>query len=219
MNTRKLSRLALLLIPMSFLAGCSEAPTAAIEAANKTLTEARSAGSSEYLADEDKAVNDKLEAALQEIKAQDEKMAILRKYDQAEQLLAEAKLAGEKLQADTTAKKDQAKNDAVALRESAGQAIFAAKALLEQAPAGKGTEADIAALHSDLSALEESLPSIQESIDQGDFLGAIGKAKPIEEKAVAVSSEISQAIEKIRLAESQKKMKPKATTPMRKKQG
>ena len=53
------------------LSGCAEAPTSEIETTQKSVEAAQAAGSLEYLPDEDKAVSDKLNAAMQEIKAQD----------------------------------------------------------------------------------------------------------------------------------------------------
>jgi len=220
MITEKGYRLTVLLFTLSFIAGCSKAPTAAIEAAQTTLDEARAAGSTDYLADEDKAVNEKLNTALLEIETQESKMAPFRNYAAAEKLLVEAQDAGTKLQTATVQKKDQTKNDAVALHKAAGDAVLTAKTLLEQAPQGKGTEADLAALHADLSAVEESLPTVQQAIDNGDYLGAVSKARPLQEKADAVSNEVQQAIEKIRLVESQKQqLKAKMASPAKKKKG
>jgi len=186
------------------LAGCSKAPTSEIEAAQKSVEETRAAGSADYLPAEDKALSDKMNAAMQEIKTQDEKMAPFRNYEQAQKMLAEVRQQSEQVKAASAQKKEEAKQQATALQSEASQAVQKAKELLAQAPRGKGSEADLAALNADVDALNESLPTVQQAIDKGDYRDAISKATPIKEKASAISAEVEQAIEKVKAAEAEK---------------
>lgn len=186
------------------LGGCSKAPTSEIEATQKSVEATRAAGSADYLPDEDKALSDKLNAALQEIKTQDEKMAPFRNYEQAQKMLTEVRQQSEQLQTASAQKKEEAKQQAAALQSEANQAVQRAKDLLAQAPKGKGSEADLAALNADVDALNESMPTVQQAIDEGDYSDAISKATPIKEKANAISAEIEQAIEKVKAAEAEK---------------
>jgi hypothetical protein len=73
-----------------------------------------------------------------------------------------------------------------------------AKALLEKAPRGKGTQADIAAMKSDLAGLESALGEAMTRFDAEDYLGAKERAEAVKEKAVEISDQIKAAIAKVR---------------------
>lgn len=186
------------------LGGCAKAPTSEIEATQKTVEATRAAGSADYLPAEDKALSDKLNTAMQEIKTQDEKMAPFRNYEQAKKMLAEVRQQSEQLKTAGAQKKEEAKQQAAALQSEANQAVQKAKDLLAQAPKGKGSEADLAALNADVDALNESMPAVQQAIDKGDYRDAISKATPIKEKANAITAEVEQAIEKVKAAQTAK---------------
>lgn len=196
--------LAAWIVAIWALGGCSKTPTAEIEATQKSVETTRAAGSSDYLPNEDKALSDKLNAAMQEIKTQEEKMAPFRDYEQAEKMLAEVRQEADQLQSVSAQKKEEAKVQAVEVQAAATQAVQRAEGLLAQAPAGKGSEADLAALNADVAALTESMPAVQQAIDHGDYRDAISKATPIKEKADAISAEVEQAVEKVKAAEAAK---------------
>jgi hypothetical protein len=204
MKTFRNMTLAAWVLVIWALGGCSKAPTSEIEATQKSVEATRAAGSADYLPDEDKALSDKLNAAMQEIKTQEEKMAPFRNYEQAQKMLTEVRQQSEQLQTASAQKKEEAKQQAAALQSEASQAVQRAKDLLAQAPKGKGSEADLAALNADVDALNESMPTVQQAIDNGDYRDAISKATPIKEKANAISAEIEQAIEKVKAAEAEK---------------
>lgn len=178
------------LVMLFILAGCAKQPTMEMDEAQKAVEGAKAAGSERYLPEDTKKVSDGLTAALDEVKAQDEKFALFRNYEKAKQMLAQVKVDGEKLKADTIAKKEEAKKNAIAGQEAAKAAIEEAKALLAKAPMGKGAKADIEAMKGDIKGLEDSLPELQQLIDKEDYLTAIDKARVIKEKADGVSSQV-----------------------------
>lgn len=204
----KVTRLFLgcLLIAVVFVAGCAKPPTEDIDAANSAVESAKSAGAEKYLSDNAKKVSDELSAAMDEVKVQDGKFPLFRKYDKAKELLASVKGSAEKLKTNTAAKKAELKKNAVAALEEAKGAITNAKAMLEKAPKGKESKSDIEAMTGDVKGLEDSVPDVQKSIDGEDYDGAVSKAKSIKERADAVSSQVQQAIEKV---EATKKAKGK----------
>jgi outer membrane murein-binding lipoprotein Lpp len=204
MKTFRNMTLAAWILSIWALSGCSKAPTSEIEATQKSVEATRAAGSTDYLPAEDKALSDKLNAAMQEIKTQDEKMAPFRNYEQAQKMLADVRQQSEQLKTASAQKKEEAKQQAGALQSEASQAVQKAKDLLAQAPRGKGSEADLAALNADVDALNESLPTVQQAIDKGDYRDAISKATPIKEKANTISAEVEQAIEKVKAADAEK---------------
>lgn len=209
MKTSTKATLAAWVLLIGTLAGCAKAPTEDIQSTQKAVETARTAGSAEYAPSEDKALSDKLNAAMQEIKTQDEKMAPLRNYDQAKKMLAEVRQQAGQVQTASVQKKDEAKQQATALNSEATQAVQKAKDLLAQAPKGKGTEADLAALRADVDALGESLPTVQQAIDNGKYQDAIAKATPIKDKANVISGEVEKAMEKVKAAEAAKSKKGK----------
>lgn len=193
------------LVMLFILAGCAKQPTMEIDSAKKAGEEAKAAGSERYLPEDTKKVDDSLTAALDEVKAQDEKFALFRNYEKAKQMLAQAKADAEKVKADTAAKKEEAKKNAIAGLEAAKAAIEESKALLAKAPMGKGAKADIEAMKGDIKGLEDSLPELQGLIDKEDYLTAIDKAKVIKEKAEGVSSQVKAAMEKVKAKKGGKK--------------
>ncbi len=172
------------------LSSCAKPPTQEMDAAKAAVEACRTEQADLYAADEFKKLSDDLQAAVDQVTA--------KKYKEAKQALIKIKADADALKATIPAKKEAAKNEALALQAEVRKALDDAKALLEKAPKGKGTKADIEAFTADLKALEDSFPEIQAAIDNGDFLGAKNKALAIKEKAVSISDQINQAIEKVK---------------------
>lgn len=177
------------------LSACGKQPTLEMDDAKASIDAVITQGGEKYAKDEVKALNDELNAAMEEVKTQDAK--VLKNYGQAKEMLAEVKSKAEALQVEIPAKKEQAKNDAAAALEAATTAIADAKALLATAPTGKGTAADIEALRADVAGLEASLAETQGLIDGEDYSMAIDSANGISTKAAEVSAQVTQALEKV----------------------
>ncbi len=171
------------------MAGCAKPPQQQMDAAKAAVEACKAEGADVYAADEFKKLNDDLQAALDQVTA--------KKYKQAKEMLIKVAADADALKATIPAKKEEAKNAAVAAQGEARTALDEAKALLEKAPKGKGTKADIEAFTADLKGLEDSFPEIQAAIDKGDFFGAKDKAVAIKDKAASISEQIKQAIEKV----------------------
>lgn len=181
---------------MVMLVGCAKEPTKEIDEAKAAIETALQEGGNIYAATEIEALNNDLTAVTDEAKAKTGKL--FKSNKEAVEKLLKIKTAAEELKATIPAKKEEAKNNALALQTEAQTALDEAINLVAKAPKGKGTQADIAAFKADLTALQGSLPEIQTAIDGEDFLGAAEKAKTIKEKATAISDQIKQAIEKVK---------------------
>lgn len=177
------------------LSACGKQPTLEINDTKAAIEAAQTEGGEKYAKDEVRALNDELNVAMEEVKTQDAKF--LKNYDRAKEMLAQVKSTAETLKAEIPAKKEKANNDAVAAVEAAKTAIADAKALLGQAPAGKGTAADIEALKADVAGLEASLAEAQGLIAGEDYFTAIDNANGISTKAAEVSTQVTQALEKV----------------------
>lgn len=187
--------LALIMVTFFLFAGCAKEPTEDINSAKAAVDTVKSEDAQKYVPEDVKNVNDTMQAAEDEIKVQKDKL--FKDYSKAKELLAKAKADAEALNTNLAAKKEEVKNNATAAQESAKYSIEEAKGLLEQAPKGKGSMADIEAFKADLKGLEDSLVEVQAAMDSSDYNAAIEKANAIKEKATAISDQVKAAMEKV----------------------
>jgi hypothetical protein len=187
--------LVLGIFAVSLFSSCAKQPTETIDAAKASIEAATKEGASVYAADELKKLNDDLQAAMDEVSTQSKKF--FKKYGTAKEMLAKVQADADALKATIPAKKEAAKNAALQAQTEARAALDEAKALLDKAPMGKGTKADIMAMKADLDGLETSFAEIQAAIDGEDYFGASSKAATIKEKATVISDQVKAAIEKV----------------------
>lgn len=190
-----LKYLALTMITVFLLAGCGKQPTEEMNAAKTSVDSFIADGAEKYDAAGAKSLNDAMQAAQDEIKVQDAK--IFKDYAKAKELLVKAKADADKLKTELAAKKEEAKKNALAGQEAAIASVGEAKALLEKAPKGKGSQADIEAFKADLKGIEDSLAEVKTAVDSEDYNAAIGKANAIKDKATAISDQVKAAMEKV----------------------
>ncbi len=191
------------LVMAASLVACGKQPVEEIGAAKAAVEAAAGAGAEKYVAEEFTKVNEAMTAAMEEVKVQDGKM--FKNYDKAKQMLAQAKADAEALQAKAAAEKERLMNQAAADLATAMTAVSEALTLVENAPKGKGSAADIMAMKADVAGLEAALAEVQPLIDGGDYVGASEKALAIGEKASALSAEIKAAMEKLAAVKAKKK--------------
>ena len=193
-NLMKISVLGLLVVFL--FTSCAKQPTQQIDEAKAAIDAVVKAGGDIYAKDELKKLNDDYNAAMDEVNAQSKKL--FKKYGKAKEMLANVKADAESVAQLIPARKEEAKNNAINALNEAKTAFENAKALLDKAPKGKGTKADIEAMKSDLAGLEAQLAEVQASIDREDYFGARDKAVSIKEKANAISEQVNAAIEKVK---------------------
>jgi len=188
--------LVLGIFAVSLFSSCAKQPTQVIDAAKASIEAATKAGAAVYAADELKKLNDDLQAAMDEVSTQSKKF--FKKFGTAKTMLTKVQADADALKATIPAKIEAAKNAAIQAQTEAKAALDEAKALLEKAPMGKGTKADIMAMKADLAGLETSFAEVQGGIDSEDFFGASAKAATIKEKATVISDQVKAAIEKVK---------------------
>lgn len=187
--------LAVVALSALLLAGCAEPPQAEIDAVKTALDAARTAGAGEYAPEalaQAEAAQSKLDAELQ---AQQERFALMRSYDTAKTLAADAKTQAENAAKTAEANREAAKQESSALIASTTTLLEEVKTLLASAPKGKGSAADLAALQGDITALEQSLTETQAAFDAGNYLQAKSLAQAANDGANRVKASIEQAIE------------------------
>lgn len=183
------------------VSACGKIPQEELNATKASLDTLVTNGVDKFAPEDAKAFNSQMEAINQEIKVQEEKM--FKDYDKTKQMLAQLKAQADGFKPKLDQIKEQQKADANNALNDAGMAISEAKGLLETAPVGKGSKADIEAMKMDVKGLEESLPEVQNAISSEDYKSAIEKAGNIRAKAGEISAEVQAAME--RMAATKKK--------------
>lgn len=178
------------------VSGCQKAPTQEVTDAQARVEAVTTADTQTYAADELAQLKTDLNAALEEINIQDEKW--FGNFDNAKTMLSAIDSSAENVTAVAAQRKEEARNLAASAQIEALNAIESAKALVDQAPTGKETKADIEMFKMDITGLEESLAGLQSSMDQEKYSEAFDSANIIKEKALSISNEITLALEKVK---------------------
>ncbi len=194
---KNFSRLFILgIFVVSLFSSCAKQPTEAIDAAKAAVEAASKEGADVYAADELKMLKDDLQAAMDEVNTQDKKF--FKSFGTSKEMLAKVQADADALKATIPARKEAAKAAAETALTEAKAAWEEAKTLLEKAPRGKGTKADIEAMKADLAGLETAAGEAMSSFEAGDYFAAKDKAVVIKEKSMAISDEIKAAMEKVK---------------------
>lgn len=176
-------------------AGCAQPPTERLEAAQRAVEAARSAGAPDYAKEDFAKLEQEFALAKEELAKQEKTMAIFRSYTDADRMLTRVAEEGKQVETKAAANKEAAKTAALAAEKEAQQAVASTKELIAKAPVGKDRAA-VESIKHDLSGLEESLGAVHQLIEKGDYAGAEAQAKSLKDKGAAVFDEIRQAIEK-----------------------
>lgn len=191
---RKMTVLTPFLLAVLVLVGCAKPPQAEIDEAKGAVQTAVSAEASDYAGDSLRAAQDAVAQLDQELKAQEEKFALFRSYKKASELAAAAKSAGEKAEADAKAGKEAARQAAESMMAEATTLLTEVKEMLDKAPKGKGTAADLEMMKSDLAGVESSLADAQNSFNAEKYLEAKSKIEAAMSGANGVKSALEQAM-------------------------
>src|SRR5512134_1003776 len=183
-----------MMLMAALLVGCAKPPTQEMDAAKVAIDAAVAAGANKYAVEGLKSLNDAMAAAQDEVKKQEGKL--FKNYDNAKAMIAKVTADAAALKTETEQKKEQAKQEANDASAAAAAAVAQAKALLAEAPTGKGTKAEIEAMKADLAGIEGSLPEIATLITSEEYFAATDKAKAISAKAADISAQVQAAIDK-----------------------
>ncbi len=192
---RRLVSGAVVVVAMAFLAtGCSKPPEAEIQSAKAAVESARKANAAEYASASLRQAEDAMSALDTELQVQEEKFALFRSYKEASAKAAAVSAAGKKAASDAAAGKEQAKNEAAAAIASTRTLLAETQALLDSAPTGKGTAADIAAMKLDLTAAESTLMEADSAQSSERYKEAKSRAAAAESSIQQVKAAVEAAI-------------------------
>lgn len=187
--------LPLVLVLGLVMVGCAKPPEADINAAKSSLDAARQAEAGDYASDSLKAAEDAQAQLDNELKAQEQKFSLFRSYKHASELAADVKTKADKAAEDARTAKQKAKDEASTLIAEAKTAVEESKGMLDKAPKGKGTQADLEQMKADLATAESSLAEADTAFNAEHYLEAKSKADAAKTTAANVKTAVEQAME------------------------
>ena len=195
-----------LFVAVAVLAGCDDPPTAELDAAKQALAAARDVGAERFAANEYSAAQRVFSEAEATTNTEAERFFLFKDFEQARTQLADAKSKAMQAESFARAEKKRQKESAEAVIAAARDAVAAAYTSLEEAPAGKGTEADIEELSAELSAAEADLDAAEAALNSENFADAESLADSADQKATEVADGVMVAVDKYH--ELVEKMRP-----------
>lgn len=196
MKVRSLIKVASAAFVLAFVFGCAEAPKQDIDAAQQAVQDFKASDEARYAADQVRALQDSLDAAMAEVQQQDSKFALMRNYDRAQGMLQGilTMVNGAKEAAATNKQAAMAEADTLMKQLQAG--LETAKGLMKKAPRGKEGRAALEMIQSDVTALETAAADASAAFTSGDYLNARDKAQAAVTKINSIIEELNTAIGK-----------------------
>jgi len=177
------------------VSGCAKPPAVEIEAADAAMGNAISAEAQEYAPEALGPVRD-LRAQLDaELALQSEKWAVTRSYDRTLELTSQVKAAADETATAAAEAKETVRNETTVLLAEVKVALEEVQSLLANAPKGKGTAADLAALNADLDSAGLILGEGEVALGEGKFLVAKTKLLSVQSGVEGVRAAIDAAVQ------------------------
>ena len=177
------------------VAGCAKPPTVEIEAAAAALAEATKSEAETYAPEAMQAARTAQAAYEEEVKLQEGKFALFRKYDKAKTLVAEATAAAQAAGTQAVENKNRIRQEVTTMIGEARTMLTEAQAMLEKAPKGKGSTLDLQVMGSDLTAAGTTIDEAQALLEQDKLMDARAKVQTARSTIMSVKSSIEQAIQ------------------------
>lgn len=185
-----------LFVAVAVLAGCDDPPTAELQAAKQALDAARDVGAERFAANEYSAAQRAYSEAEATTNTEAERFFLLKDFEQARTQIADAKSKAMQAESSAEAEKKRQRESAQAAIAAARDAVAAAYTSLEDAPAGKGTEADIEALRAELSTAEADIEAAEAALDSEEFSDAEALAGSADQQATEIADGVMVAVQK-----------------------
>jgi len=193
MKTARVAGLAS--VVLTLLASCAEPPHEAIDAARAALEAARrDPDVALYAPDALRAAEERLAALQAETAAQQRRMALLRNYDRASALAADAKQAGESARSQAASAKRQAGVEASGLIESAATALAALEIKAGQARRLRGIKLDMSSVIASIVEIRGMLESARSDLASLAYASSRAKAAAAGARIGTLDGIISQAM-------------------------
>lgn len=181
---------------VAVLSGCGKAPQEKIDAANAAVSAAKAAESVVYVPAEFAAVQDSMKAIMAEVEVQNGKL--FKNFKNVSVKLDQTLAAAAQVSANAAVKKEQVKKEVETLMADIKTVIEENAGLMKKAPRGKEGAAVLAQIKTESATIEATVAEAQGLYDKGAFMDAANKVKAAKERAVAINSELKEAIAKVR---------------------
>lgn len=189
----KRGSLALAIIALLLVVGCSKPPEVEMQNASTAMQTARSAEAEAYAPESFRMAMDTLNAATAAKEEQDGKFALFRSYGKSKEMFLAAQRLMDKAKADGDAEKERVKNEVMNMMGMVQAVVDSATVALDKAPVGKGNKADIELIRADLNQVATSFAEAKADFDAGKFLQSKAKFDAVANKARSIIAEIEAA--------------------------
>jgi hypothetical protein len=184
------------LTAVGLAAGCAEPPQESIDAAKAALDGARKQAK-EYAPEALKTAEDAYADLEAELAAQSKKFAAFRSYDAATAKAAAARQAADGAKTAAQAAEQAAMQAAASAIEAARTTLGETMAMLESAPRGKGSAADLAALKTDLETAGAMLAEGESMMASKRYKEGQAKADAAMTAITGVKTQVEAAMAKV----------------------
>jgi hypothetical protein len=174
-------------------AACSQVPTENIDAARAALDAVQLEDAQAFAPAELQTAQAAREALDAELAAQQGRFTLFRSYDRTTELAAEAERAAAAAIQAATLEKEQVREEVAVAVASARTTLTDAGLMLDAAPVGKGSTADLAVMRADLEAAMLSLADAEQDLVAERFDDARAKAEAAGLVGTGVRSAVEQA--------------------------
>ena len=174
-------------------AACGQVPTENIDAARAALDTVPAEEAQAFAPAELQAAQAAREALDAEIAAQQGRFAPLRRYDRTTELAGEAERAAAAVIQAATLEKERVREEVAVAVAAARTTLTDAGFMLDAAPAGKGSTADIAVMRADLDAALLSLAEADADLQAERFDDARARAEAANTVGIEVRGAVEQA--------------------------
>jgi hypothetical protein len=184
-------------VMVAVLSSCGKKPQVEIDAANAAIEAAKTAEAAVYLPAEFAAVQDSLNAVMTDIAAQESKL--FKKFGPAKAKLTSIVTLANQVAANTVTKKEEVKGEVANLMTSIKTVIEENGKLIPKLPRGKEGAAVIEQIKADVATVDAAVVEAQGLFDKGSFMDALNKIKAANDKAVALNTEVKEALTKAKI--------------------
>lgn len=180
---------------VAVLTSCGKAPQVEMDAAQAAIATAKAAQADLYVPAEYKAIQDSVNAVLESIEARKGKLFV-RFTEEKEKLVAiTAKAAVVKTNAEAAKAKLIAEIETMFSEMT--ELVAENNTLVAKAPKGKGGAAVIAEIKSEMAVIDASVVEANTLFTNGSYFAAKAKLKSAQESAMAINTELKEAIAKV----------------------
>jgi hypothetical protein len=183
-------------VMVAFLSSCGKVPQAQIDATNAAIEAAKTAEAAVYVPAEYAAVQDSMKVIMADVEAQ--KSKLFKKFGPAKLKLDATLALANQVAANAVVKKAEVKKEVETLMTEIKTVIEENKTLITKAPRGKEGAAVLEQIKTEMATIEASVVEAQGMYDKGKFMDALNKVKAAKERAVAINTELRDAIAKVK---------------------